>query len=283
VQFAETWDVSTMKIILFVTLIALPLLGACQDTRQAQEDLAGIIQDMDEAERRLSEEVRRTSVPAMSLRQMFDDPNVQRLARAAGRGDVEAIDRLVAEGVDVNSRGSQSATPLYWAFRSLRGFNRLLALGAEPNAIFDDGTSIMHAAVEQEDSEFLRQLLAHGGDPNLRAGSLKEPLLFTAMLGYGLDKVELLLEAGADLEARGFDGYTPLLAGTKLNQFDAIYVLLENGADYTAETDYGRSLADLIETRRPLIEPDSERMQWLNRVSDWLRSKGVEISGQENQ
>jgi ankyrin repeat protein len=53
-------------------------------------------------------------------------------------------------------------------------------------------------------------LLAHKADPNLRSRSGLAPLHHAAQSGRGRDIVDLLLEAGADINIRDNDGRTPL-------------------------------------------------------------------------
>ncbi|MDR3110936.1 MAG: ankyrin repeat domain-containing protein [Planctomycetaceae bacterium] len=46
----------------------------------------------------------------------FDDPKVIALCRAIEAKDIKKIDRLVANGADVNAKGKGNMTPLLWAF-----------------------------------------------------------------------------------------------------------------------------------------------------------------------
>ena len=264
---------------LLMIFLAWPVSGICQEVATVPETLPELMEEMNETAARRAEEVRRSSVPLMSLRIMFEDEDVRRLARAAGRGDIDTIDQLVREGVDVNARGTRGATPLYWALRNKKGFRHLLELGADPNLVYDDEdrTSVMHATIEHRDPDFLRIALVHGGNPNLRARDTNETPLFDAVLPFGKDKLMILIEAGADIEARGHYGYTPLLAATNLDQFDIVFTLLEHGADYSVRSEYGRDLADLIALHRPLMNSDSEQWEWMLRVSSWLRDHGVDV------
>jgi uncharacterized protein len=55
----------------------------------------------------------------------------------------------------------------------------------------------------------------------------------------------VLLEAGADVNARQQAGYTPLLEAAQLGDSRLAELLLEHGADRTATLDDGRGLGDL--------------------------------------
>src|SRR5439155_25844679 len=57
------------------------------------------------------------------------------LAKAAGRGDVKEINRLISEGASVDTVGHHGITPLWWALwaKNYEGFAALLDKGANPN------------------------------------------------------------------------------------------------------------------------------------------------------
>ena len=106
----------------------------------------------------------------MPLETMFPDEQVRALARAAGKGRIRQIEKIANQWSNVNSRGTQSVTPLFWALinGNMRGFKKLLKLGADPNIIFGiEETSVIHSAVEYDRADFLEAALKHGGNPNL--------------------------------------------------------------------------------------------------------------------
>lgn len=59
------------------------------------------------------------------------------LHRAAYKGDIEEMTRLLRGGADVNSRNAEGATPLHWAaFKGqLQAAEVLLQYGADVNAL----------------------------------------------------------------------------------------------------------------------------------------------------
>src|SRR5579885_1313166 len=81
---------------------------------------------------------------AMNAKEFFKTSQEQSFAVAAADGRTEDLERLVAHGANVNARGLDGMTPLYWAMEheSKDGVSWLLNHGADPNAVFArDGTS----------------------------------------------------------------------------------------------------------------------------------------------
>ena len=65
----------------------------------------------------------------------FENKLVIQLCQAIEADNLPEIERLVAEGADVNAKGKGGMTPLLWAYpdNHLERFTKLLTLGADPN------------------------------------------------------------------------------------------------------------------------------------------------------
>ena len=240
-------------------------------------EMNDLIRKMDSAEKKFNEEQSRTLVSFMSLETMFPDPEVRALAKAAGDGKIKKIEQLVKEGGSVNARGTQGATPLFWAMGNFAGFKKLLELGADPNVVYADGNSVMLAAVTVKDRRILQAALEHGGNPNLPAGdSTGRTPIFDAM-STGIDMVDLLLKHGADINARNKLSNTPILTAAGRGDFEIVYHLLERGADYTLKDRNGYDLAKEISTTLGKLRPGTKWAKWQTKVIEWLEAKGVEI------
>jgi hypothetical protein len=243
------------------------------------ENLENAIESLDDAARDFQNRQSQTLLAAMPLKAMFPDARLRTLASAAGKGDLQAIDRLVNEGVNVNGRGTQDATVLFWAIRmrNTAGFTRLLERGADPNVIYGDGGSIMHWATISDDPEFLRVALRHGGNPNLKAGEFGQTPLMDSVI-YNQDALEVLLEAGADLDVQDDNGNTAVMVAAGLKRFDTTYLLLSRGADYSISNRYGKTIADRMARSRGRIPEDRESLiRQRERVVHWLRDHGVAV------
>ncbi len=256
---------------LIVSVLSLACLSACG------AEMNDLIRKMDSAEKKFNEQQSRELVALMSLETMFPDQQVRALARAAGEGNIRKIEQLVQKGVDVNARGAQGATPLFWAMRDHKGFKRLLELGADPNVVYADGNNVMLVAVSLKDKRILKAALEHGGNPNLVAGdSTGRTPIFDAM-SAGMDVVDLLLKHGADINARDSLSNTPVLAAAGRGDFEIVYQLLERGADYALKDRHGYDLAKQVASTVGKLRPGTKWAKWQEKVIGWLQAKGVEI------
>ena len=234
-----------------------------------------------------SETPGRPNVLWMKSEELFSDPQVCSLGKAVKRGQISEIERLLAQGVDVNATGFCNATVLALAFINIDAFKRLLELGADPNAQYETSernTSIMHEIILDRhlEDEFLKLALEHGGDPNLLVGADGESSLFKAMRPLPLhenikSKALILLDAGADMNIQAASGETPMMLAAHLYQYELVHEQLERGADYNIRAKDGKTLLDHIAYNRRFMAPTLEIDQWREKVINWLKERGVEI------
>lgn len=231
---------------------------------------------MEKEEKKFHERQKQELVAFMNLRTMFPEKRLRALAYAAGSGDITKINRLVDEGVDINSSGTSNATVLYWAFRerNLKGFTRLLELGADPNVVFDDGGSVMHWVAIHKEIDFLSVILNFGGDPNLKSGSFAQTPLFDVMnLKAGDDKecllINILIEKGAKLDLQDLNGNTPLLRAAMVHRYDLAYKYMQLGADTAIENNMGKGLPERFAVSERVLRKDSESYKWLLKVKSF--------------
>lgn len=259
------------------------LMGAALFLIAEGSGMAGIFEDMDAGQRALNERSRKTVLIYMSPEDIYPDERVRALAEAAGDGNVSKVEALVRQGVDVNSRGAQGATPLFWAMRNIAGYRKLLELGADPNLEFGGGMSVMRWSLPHENPAILRLALEHGGNPNLVfrrsnsiTGSDSRPLIFDA-LAYGDEKVIVLLNAGAEINGRDSLGRTPLLYTAFMGNFRMTQLLLERGADYSAKDNQGNDLATFISRWGKRVRSGTPQASDMEKVVNWLKQRGVVV------
>jgi hypothetical protein len=213
--------------------------------------------------------------------EIFGDGTVElKLAEAAGRGDKKEIKHLVATGAKVNFVGKHEITPLFWAAwaGNFKGFEMLLGEGADPNAQRAEGYPIMHLVAQTSDIRFLECALKHGGDPNLIDKSTKKPPLFFVVMMGAIPQIEMLLNAGANVNAQTLDGSTlPIYAMSSPPKYKLVYLLLQRGADPHLQTINHSGLADFIE-RSSRTETTMWNDSWRVKVIDCLKTNGIQVT-----
>ena len=204
--------------------------------------------------------------------------NDHQLAEAAKEGDRGALRSLLAQHADVNATQADGATALHWAAHrdDLEMATLLIEAGAEVNVANDYGVTPLSLACTNGSPAMIRRLLKAGADPNTarltgetaimtaaRTGNLEA---VKALLAFGPDLnrretrreqtalmwaveqihpqiVRLLIEHGADVNARSKRGFTPLLFAAEQGVLDSVQALLAAGAELDGATpEWGSAL-----------------------------------------
>ena len=230
----------------------------------------------------------------------FDDPKVIALCKAIEARDLHEIDRLVADGADVNAKGKGNMTPLLWAYPENKPevFKRILEHGADPNVeVTSDfntrmqgilpGDSVLHLAAKTWFPNYFKYVIQHGGDPNLISGNglSRHPPLVTVITGGCPDKkeaIQLLIDAGADLDYVGSTERTALsYAASWGSQYDLVLQLLNAGASFNVCKNDGDTVVHFIlrdsERIYPLLTP--EQKNDLTEILKWLEANGADLEG----
>lgn len=97
----------------------------------------------------------------------------RQLMKESRRGHVARIERLVADGADVNGRGKYGYTPLMAAASNgqVEAVRCLLALGADATARTADNAPTPFYACVRGDAEIVELLLEAGASPNAHRDS----------------------------------------------------------------------------------------------------------------
>ena len=160
------------------------------------------------------------------------------LIEAVKRQDAEAVQRLLGNGVEVDTRQPDGATALHWAVyrEDLETVDVLLRAGASADAVNRLGAAPLWLAAVNGDAAAIRRLLDAGANPNVALREGETPVMTAARSGTA-EGVRLLLEAGADVQAREMSReQTALMWAVTQGQHEVMQVLLEAGADVEARS-----------------------------------------------
>jgi ankyrin len=160
----------------------------------------------------------------------------------ADRGDADAVRALLAGADKAALSGSGARALSRAAFRGHTEVVRLLLdAGASPTAAADttEHNTPLHDAATTGRIDAARLLLRAGAKVDARSDTIGTPLAYAAHYGGGRDMIQLLHEAGADVNAAARDGLTPLHCAVLTRHLAEAEALLELGANVDAV--YGRN------------------------------------------
>ena len=134
------------------------------------------------------------------------------LHMTACAGDLASVQRLLAQGADVNAKDERGWTPLYWAayMGKTEVVKLLIDQGADVTIKANDQNTALHQAVEAGDSDIVQILLTHGAEVNSRNGRGQTPFDIAQQTGNE-EIIELLSTYGA--ESSGTDTVPRLIRG----------------------------------------------------------------------
>ncbi|MCK4319153.1 ankyrin repeat domain-containing protein [Candidatus Micrarchaeota archaeon] len=156
----------------------------------------------------------------------------EELLRAAKEGDAEAVERLIQEGADINTRDDWGETALTHAIENghTETAKFLIEKGADVNVKDWEGRTALIRAAEKGYTETARFLIEKGADINTKDILGKTALILAAEKGH-TETAEFLIEKGADINTKDILGKTALMLAVSKGHTETVEFLIQKGAD----------------------------------------------------
>lgn len=167
--------------------------------------------------------------------------------------NAEGVADSVKFGSDPNAVGYEGVTPAMYAIHQGKyaAFAELLENGADVNAQDSLGRSVMSMSAALEDSRFLKAAIASGGDVNLVNNTSRhtpgDTPIFNAIKAKRPENVQILIDAGADIEVTNGSGRKPLHVASSFLALGCAIKLVDAGADPYSGAGYGTNLSERVD------------------------------------
>lgn len=179
-----------------------------------------------------------TAPPTLAAQSVFD---------AVRQGDVSAVRELLAgDAALAVATDDDGRTPLQLA--AAHGHVELCAVlleaGADVNAADEDGETPLHSAIRRNQLAAAGLLLQRGADTEARNAYGRTPLLLVARETGNLEMARVLIDAGANVNARDRFDASPLDLSAWRGFRDLVNLFLDEGSELpAAESADARALA----------------------------------------
>jgi len=197
---------------------------------------------------------------------------------AAGSGDIEAVKRHLANGVDVNAKSDWNSSVLHDAAMNGQAevVELLIPAGADVNAKNNSGYTPLHeasnAAFFNNAEKVMKLLISAGADVNAKDNEGLIPLHYAATK----NAAAMLIASGSGVNTKGQNGLTPLHARAQ-NSVEIVELLIEKDADVNALDYNGNTPLDI--TRDPDLTYNSVERE---RIANLFRKHGGKTSAELN-
>ncbi len=205
------------------------------------------------------------------------------VAEAMKAHDIDKAKALAEKLPDIDAPGNEHFTLLAFAVAdtNIPAIKMLMALGADPAAKLGDGEgaqSVAHFAMWRKTSDALRAMLESGMDTEItrRPESGSRTLIFSVPELADNDSLRLLVEFGADVNAKDSLGETILFKFISV-MFDEALYLLENGADPFVMDYSGMTAAYSVQVSLNRMDQSSDAYQKMLKIQQKMIELGVQF------
>ncbi len=164
----------------------------------------------------------------------------------------EIVRYLVDQGADINAKDNAGSTPLNllceWA-KNIELIQYLVeSKGANINNTMNNGNTLLHSAANSEIAEISEYLIQKNLDPNSNNKDNETPLhkLCDNVSENNVAIAEVLINGGADINAKDTFGNTPLISAIMTNNTQLVAHLIQKGADLKIKNNDGKNAEDIM-------------------------------------
>ena len=174
---------------------------------------------------------------------IMDEAN--RLIKAFFHSISEGRSMLNSEPALIEARTSLGETPLHYLAveNQLEAVQALVARGAEVNTVSDVGGTPLSEAASLGHARMVKYLLSVGAGTSLEGQT--EPALNEAVRSGSLEIARVLIESGADVNARNDVGECALHIAAEKNNIEMVRLLVTAGADLNSKRIFDETPLDI--------------------------------------
>jgi ankyrin repeat protein len=154
---------------------------------------------------------------------------------AALNGHVDVVRALLAKGANIEAADQSGGNSVTYAVAN--GHSDIFETLVKAGAKWKDEDLVVAAQGCHTDT--VQKLMTMGAKANALRGG--RSALFMAVWNHCGDAATLLVERGADVNAKGSDGRTALMQAAGDGRTDLVQLLMDHGADMEAKDDAGRT------------------------------------------
>ncbi len=160
---------------------------------------------------------------------------------AASKGKVKAVKYLLLCGANINARTENMKSPLMAAIeaKSFETAKLLIDARASLNVADENGYTPLHYAIMHDQIGIAQYMVTLFCDIDAPDNFGNTPLFYA--VNKGEQYIQVLLNAGADRNAKNYDGKTPLHKAVMSNNFNMVRFLIENGVNLNIADKEGKT------------------------------------------
>jgi uncharacterized protein len=156
------------------------------------------------------------AVLILSLTVFSQQPAGEQFYQPIREGNITALRALIKQhGTAVTDSRRQTPLMLAAAFGTVEAMQVLIDAGAAVNPVSASGLTALHLSAG--DIRKASMLVQHGADVNARSLMGRTPLIVASATHGASDVVRLLLEKGGDIQVADTSGITPLISAAAAN------------------------------------------------------------------